>query len=146
VTINELVKTAGEAGMSRRRRRPDVLDVICGYFDTDDVDYGLRMLVSQFEVAKQAQPFKVGDRVRVRRQFWYLGDSNNGWDGFAQMFADATGTVKALDWSVKNECWYLLVEYADPYRWSTFSEDFNVKDHPSSFMFSLEHMKKARKK
>jgi hypothetical protein len=145
VTINELVKTAGEAGMTRRRRRPDTADVICGYFDTDDVDYGLRMLVSQFEVAKQAQPFKVGDRVRVRRQFWYLGDSNNGWSGFAQMFADATGTVTALDWSVQHEQWYLMVQYEHPYRYSDYSRDFDVKDQPSSFMFNLEHMKKVKR-
>lgn len=144
--LDGVMRTAGETGMVRNvRHRPTVEDYIRGYFDTDDVNYGLRMLISCFEVQKQAQPFKVGDRVRVRKRFWCLGDNNNGWQGFSQMFADATGTVKALDWSVLHECWYLLVEYKHPYRYSDYSRDFNVKDRPSSFMFSLEHVKKVKR-
>jgi hypothetical protein len=145
--LDDLMRDAGSAGMVHRAvtRKPDADDIVCGYFDTDDVNYGLRMLVSCFEVQKQAQPFKVGDRVRVKKRFWYLGNNKNGWEGFAQMFADATGTVKALDWSPMHERWYLLVEYQHPYRWSDYSQDFNVKDHASSFMFNLEHVKKVKR-
>jgi hypothetical protein len=144
--LDGVMRTAGETGMARNiRNRPSVEDYIRGYFDTDDVNYGLRMLISQFEVRKQAQKFKVGDKVRVKKRFWYLGDNDNGWSGFSQMFADAKGTVKAVDWSVRDECWYLLVEYKHPYRWSDFSKDFNVKTHASSFMFSLEHVKKVKR-
>lgn len=124
-------------------RKPDVEDVIRGYFDTDDIGYGLKMLISHFEVRKQAQCFKVGDRVRVRKKFWYLGDQNDGWYGYAPMFADAIGTVTQVAWSIHSENWYLLVEYEDPYYRTTWDGGtFFVKDRPSSFMFRLDYVKR----
>lgn len=145
--LDDLIRDAGSAGMVRRAvaSKPDAEDVIRGYFDTDDANYGLRMLISQFERQKQAQPFTAGDRVRVRRRFWYLGHSNNGWDGYSQMFADATGTVTEVGWNPHLEWWYLMVQYEHPYRYSNYLGDFYVKDHAVSFMFHLDQVKKVHR-
>ena len=127
----------------RSPAKVSVEEILCGFFGTADADYAVCVVLSQYQHARDALPIHEGDRVRVRQEFWHLGNSPEhapGWVGYAPMFADALGTVHRVIWNPYRDRWAVDVEYPEPYYWSDYIHDFYVKDHPRIFRFGLRHL------
>lgn len=132
--------TLRETGM------PTVEEILCGYMNTGDPRYAMRTLVEHYQRSLDMLPIKVGDVVRVRRRYWCLGDQNNGWNGYAAMFADEKATVTKVSWNSWIKDWNFDATYANPYRWSDYRQDFDVKDGARTFFFKKEHLKVVKSK
>ena len=125
---------------------PTVEEILCGYLDTGDPKYAMRVLIEQYQHSLDALSIKVGDMVRVRRRYWCLGEQNNGWNGYSQMFADEKATITRIAWNSWIGDWSIDVTYENPYRWSDYTQDFVVKDGPRTFFFRIEHLKVVKSK
>lgn len=142
--LTKLIEEAGSVGMLQNvMRKPTTDEILCGYLGTKDERFAIRQLISLHADQKSKQKFKVGNKVRVRKEYVHLG-FNRGWDGYAPMFADEVGTVIAVEWSPTNSAWSVLVEYENSYRYVSYrAGEFYVQNTPSSFMFWPEYLKKV---
>lgn len=131
----ESIALAGQIGMMKANRKPTTDEILEGLLGMDAA-YTLTILVDLYNVQKARVPFKVGDRVRVKKRYWHLGMKNNGWNGYSPMFADETATVKEISWNPHQTAWTILTEYENPYRYDDYQNgNFYVESRPISFTF-----------
>lgn len=142
--LTKIIEEAGSVGMLKNiMRRPTNDEILCGFMGTDDPRWAIRQLISLYDHQRSKQPFIVGNRVRVREEYWHLG-YGGGWEGFAPLFADEIGVVHKVEWSPTSCEWSVIVEYENSYRYTTYQEGaFYVHDKPSSFMFWPEYLEKV---
>jgi hypothetical protein len=139
----EAVALAGQIGMMKANRKPTTDEILEGLFGYDAA-YTLTILVDLYNTQKGRVPFEVGDRVRVKKRYWHLGMKENGWKGYAPMFADAVATVKEISWNPHRTAWTILTEYENPYRYVDYQDGcFYVESKPTCFMFYEGDIEKA---
>lgn len=132
----ESIALAGQIGMMKANRKPTTDEILEGLLGVD-APYALTVLVDLYNTEKDRLSFKIGDRVRVKKQYWYLGSRKNGWNGYTPMFADETATIKEIRWNPHHTEWIILIEYENVYRYSDYQNGtFYVETRPTSFMFN----------
>lgn len=121
-------------------------DVLRGLIGHSDWRYALEALVDYYQRGLAMLPIAVGDTVRVRKPYWWMGSAPEhapGWHGYTPMFADATGTATDIRWVASRGDWVVRVRYDDPYRWIQDRQEFYVDSFPASFTFNAREVERV---
>jgi hypothetical protein len=97
--------------------------------DGDGVAWAVKKLRSLYDHARDSQPVKVGDRVRVNDGVGY------GTSGLT--VAGREGVVRYLDWSPYAQKWSVTVEMQALY-WDSFSQERETR--PKLFVFGADKL------